>query len=315
MTAMKCPTLKELPPPPEGKVGWPWTEESQQLPDKQPSGKPWPKVSIVTPSYNQADYIEETIRSMLLQGYPNLEYIIIDGKSSDHSVEIIKKYEPWLSYWVSESDRGQTHAVNKGFALCSGEILAWLNSDDTYEAGTLAAVAQKMSSDTSIDVLYGNVKITDEIGKVMAEVRSVPFNSQAFLYETVHIVAQSAVFWRRKMLVEVGDVNEALHYAMDRELLIRFMEHGASFSFIRKILGTYRCHNQAKTSSDQSRAELNSIPQIAAVTKRSDYKVRRLIYRLRQWSFLMAQGDLPYMVTRAFTKSFFPTPYDRLNNL
>jgi glycosyltransferase involved in cell wall biosynthesis len=310
MTAMKCPTLKELPPPPEGKVGWPWTEESQQLPDKQPSGKPWPKVSIVTPSYNQADYIEETIRSMLLQGYPNLEYIIIDGKSSDHSVEIIKKYEPWLSYWVSESDRGQTHAVNKGFALCSGEILAWLNSDDTYEAGTLAAVAQKMSSDTSIDVLYGNVKITDEIGKVMAEVRSVPFNSQAFLYETVHIVAQSAVFWRRKMLVEVGDVNEALHYAMDRELLIRFMEHGANFSFIRKPLGTYRCHTQAKTSSEKSRAELLSIPQMTAVTKRTDYLFWRSVYRLRQYFWLIVQGDLAYMISRAFAR-IRPSAYDQ----
>jgi len=121
---MRCPTLEELPAPPQGKFGWPWTEESPQLPEKQPSGKPWPKISIVTPSYNQADFIEETIRSMLLQGYPNLEYIIIDGGSTDKSVEIIQKYEPWLSYWVSESDRGQTHAVNKGFAMCKGEILA-----------------------------------------------------------------------------------------------------------------------------------------------------------------------------------------------
>jgi glycosyltransferase involved in cell wall biosynthesis len=299
---MRCPSLEELPAPPEGKVGWPWTVESPQLPERQPSGEPWPKVSIVTPSYNQADFIEETIRSMLLQGYPNLEYIIIDGDSTDKSVEIIQKYEPWLSYWVSEPDRGQTHAVNKGFALCNGEILAWLNSDDTYEPGAITTVVQRMASDPSIDVIYGNVKITDEKGDLLAEVRSVPFNSQAFLYETVHIIAQSAVFWRRQLQIKVGDVNEDLHYAMDRELLIRFMEDGAKFTFLRQVLGTYRCHSGAKTSSNRSREELLTIPQMAAVTKRTDYTFWRSLYRLRQWFWLIIQGDLPYMINRAFAR-------------
>ena len=110
--AMRCPTLNELAPPPLGKTGWPWTEESSQLPDTTPDGRPWPRISIVTPSFNQGQFIEETIRSVLLQCYPNLEYIIIDGGSIDESVDIIRRYEHRLAYWVSEPDRCQVHAIN-----------------------------------------------------------------------------------------------------------------------------------------------------------------------------------------------------------
>ncbi len=127
---MSCPTLADLPSPPSNQTGWMWNEESSQLPENMPDGHQLPRITIVTPSYNQGQFLEATIRSVLLQGYPNLEYIIIDGGSSDNSVEIIRKYEPWLAYWVSEKDRGQAHAINKGFAHATGSIYAYLNSDD-----------------------------------------------------------------------------------------------------------------------------------------------------------------------------------------
>ena len=114
-------------------------EGSPRLPDSLPDRRPWPRVSIVTPSYNQSEFIEETIRSVLLQGYPNLEYIILDGASTDGSVDIIRKYAPWLAYWVSEPDRGQTHAINQGWRYATGNIVTYINSDDCYLQGTISS--------------------------------------------------------------------------------------------------------------------------------------------------------------------------------
>src|SRR5271166_5725136 len=127
---MRCPTLAELPPPPSGKTGWPWTVETAQLPDTMPNGHPWPCISIVTPSYNQGEYIEETIRSILLQGYPNVEYIIMDGGSTDGTVDTVQRYKRWLMHWESAPDLGQAHAINKGLQRCTGALFNWINSDD-----------------------------------------------------------------------------------------------------------------------------------------------------------------------------------------
>jgi len=123
-------SLSDLPAPPKEKAGWPWTEQSELLDNQISDSSGWPKISIVTPSYNQGQFIEETIRSVLLQGYPNLEYIIIDGGSTDETLEIIKKYEPWLTYWESKPDSGPASAINKGIQKCTGEWFNWINSDD-----------------------------------------------------------------------------------------------------------------------------------------------------------------------------------------
>ena len=193
---MHCPTLSALPLPPANKRGWPWTEESPQLPNSMPDGSPWPKVSIVTPSYNQGEFLEETIRSVLLQGYPNLEYIIIDGGSQDNSVEIIKKYEPWLAYWVSELDRGQAHAINKGFKRATGEIVTWLNSDDFYARRALGSVAQSFHKQ-QVDLLYGDCFFLDSAAGEYKHVKALP-NSEISLF--VGSLPQPSTFFRREVL-------------------------------------------------------------------------------------------------------------------
>jgi len=216
---MRCPTLRELPAPAKHKTGWPLTEESERLPEKMPDGRPWPKISIVTPSYNQGQFIEETIRSVLLQGYPNLEYIIIDGGSTDSSVDIIKKYSPWLTYWVSEPDRGQSHAINKGWKMATGEIFAYLNSDDTYLPGAIIAAESFLTEHPDISMIYGDCNFIDEEGKIMRTYHGKEFDIRKMLF--ANIIPQQTVFFRDHVLDRIGYLDESLHMVMDRDMWIR----------------------------------------------------------------------------------------------
>ena len=163
----------------------------------------FPKISIVTPSYNQVKFLERTILSILNQNYPNLEYIIIDGGSTDGSVEIIKKYEKYLACWVSEKDKGQSDAINKGFKKASGDIIAWQNSDDIYLPGVFEKVALLFSKRKDMDVVFGNIYLIDENDNILRDIRYVPFSLKSFLYEGCNITNQ-ATFWRRSEERRVG---------------------------------------------------------------------------------------------------------------
>ena len=297
------------------KQGWPWTIEElkHNSPEILPKEKKWPKITIVTPSYNQALFLEETIRSVLLQGYPNLEYIIMDGGSTDGSVEIIQKYSPFITSWVSEPDKGQSNALNRGFQKSNGEILAWLNSDDTFLPGTLNRIGNFFGDHPEIDVMYGNAILIDENSDTIGEVRSVPFNKQAYFFNTVPIPAQSAIFWRRDLFIKVGMVNESLQFSMDCELIAKFIDAGARFSFQRVMYGTYRVHDLSKTHGRGNELwiekwgnadilESYAIPQFS-LRQKAWYPVARIPFRLRQWGWLALQGDLPYLLSRLIVQS------------
>ena len=296
--------LSDLPSSSEKKLGWPWTKETSVLGHTSLSISSLPTISIVTPSYNQGKFIEETIQSVLLQGYPKLEYIIIDGGSTDDTLEVIRKYEPWITYWVSEQDHGQSHAINKGFNKATGEILAWVNSDDTYEPGALAKVGEFFGNFPNVDVLYGNANIIDKNSSQIGKVCSIPFNTTAHLYRTVPIPAQSAVFWRRKVFFDSSMLNEDLHYVMDADLLVRFAESGASFFFLHTCFGSYRCHELSKTfsTSDSKKETLLVIPQLAAIKKKPYYFFAYLFYRFRQFFYLLIQGDFNYIFLRLLSQ-------------
>jgi glycosyltransferase involved in cell wall biosynthesis len=244
---VKYPRLENLPPPPPGKNGWPWTEKTKEMPDTMPDGTAWPRVSIVTPSYNQGQFLEETIRSVLLQGYPNLEYIITDGGSTDESLDIIKQYEPWLAYWASETDRGQSHAINKGFRRATGDIIAYLNSDDLYLSGAIWQAVQFLSQNEVGDIVYGDCRVIDKESQTIFNGRGRDFD--LFVELCWNFVQQPTVFMRRKLLELVGYLDEDLHYAMDVDYWLRAAVK-VKFSYLPIELAAFRITEGSKTGKN-----------------------------------------------------------------
>jgi hypothetical protein len=254
---------------------WPWNYKHPVFPSTLPSGKPWPKISVVTVTFNQGAYIEETLRSVLLQGYPNLEYIVIDGGSNDNTLTILKRYQSELAYWVSEPDRGQSHALNKGFSQATGDILAWLNSDDRYLPDTLFRVA--LAFDTyGTDIIAGGCLLTQgnnptpikthhnamPVGKV------VPLPLESLLnidecWQQGQFFYQPEVFWTREIWERAGSkVDETLFYSLDYELWLRMAHCGASIVHIPDPLTVFRFHEEQKTHG----SEIPYLPELKEVS-------------------------------------------------
>lgn len=204
-----------------------------------------PRITIVTPSYNQGQYIEETILSVLGQNYPNLEYIIIDGGSKDNSVEIIKKYADSLAYWVSEPDKGQSDAINKGLKKATGDIVAWLNSDDCYTPGTLLQVGQQFAANPNAGIVMGNVVNVAANGS--ESVYANQFEPVDFMSRVA--IHQPGVFWKRELNLRYGYLDPSFYYLMDQELWVRLFFNTRCIA-IDQPFARFRIHDEAKTGKN-----------------------------------------------------------------
>jgi len=240
--------LLEALPKVEG-YGWPWTEETS--PDVYDSSISYPKISIVTPSYNQGQFIEETIRSILLQNYPNLEYIIIDGGSNDETLEIVEKYKLWITYFISEKDSGQSDAINKGIKKCTGDIFNWLNSDDYYLKNSLHYIATTFD-DFQCSMVSGKSRVfgcrnDDHF------LNGTPVFSSLKKTISAARIDQPTTFFRMQAVEKMGMLNKDLHYLMDLHWWLRFLML-YDLNDIRKIddvIVNFREHEESKTVKEE----------------------------------------------------------------
>ena len=246
-----------------------------------------PLVSIITPSFNQAKYLEETIQSVLNQTYPAIEYIIIDGASQDGSLEIIKKYSSRLATWMSESDRGQTDAINKGFALAKGEILAWLNSDDTLLPNAVEEAVAFLKSHPEIGMVYGDANYIDEKSRVIGKFPAAQTELSKLRRGYVHI-PQQASFFRKILWDKVGPLDPDFFFAMDYDLWVRIA--GISkLKYLPRTWANFRLHADAKTitADDQCWPEMLRVhfrdggSRLAPIVLK--YYLRKLAAPLIRW--------------------------------
>lgn len=271
-----------------------WADDPAEIRQRKIAvkGKSLPKemrtlvISIVTPSFNQADFIEEALWSVKNQDYPLAEHVVIDGGSTDGTVEILKHYssQPGWGHlhWFSESDHGQSDALNKGFRIVKGEIVGWLNSDDRYRSGCFEAVLEGVRKHETSDVLYGDCTWIDACGRVTRVRREIEFSNFILKYHRVLFIPTASTFFRRHIFDEGGTLDGQFHYAMDYDFFLRLASRGYRFQHIPKLLADFRWHEKSK-SSTQSEKMLAEHDRIAVMNslllqKVPDGKGRRLLF-------------------------------------
>ncbi len=230
-----------------------------------------PKISIITPSYNQGQFIEETILSVINQNYPDLEYIIIDGGSTDNTLDIIKKYEKYITYWISEPDSGQSDAINKGLKIASGEIVNWLNSDDYYEPNILTKVAKEFENN-NINIVSGRGRLF-QLNQTVGYTKGVdiyPYN----LAKTIGWLRmdQPETFYRSSAIKKMGHLNTSLNYLMDRDWWLKYLLiYGVNgISSISDVLVNFRLHEDSKTISQKEGFDIDHHSLFYALAKKND---------------------------------------------
>ena len=267
---------------------------------------PLPKISIITPSFNQARFIEANIQSVLLQQYPNIEHIIIDGGSTDGTIEILQKYSHL--HWIPEKDNGQSHALNKGFKMATGDIVGWLNSDDTYCPNIFQIIAEKYDAE-NVKVIYGDGYEIDEDGKVTRPLYSRGVSPEILVkyWKWKYEFIQPAFFFSREVFNEVGFLDENLFYTMDYDYFIRLGKH-YEIHYLPKPLANYRLHAGSKTGKNFLKFIPDYIWEMQKVSHRYWGKPYRIIYYGYLFSFI---GALFY----SLVKNMFFSPTSKSRNL
>ncbi|OGU20188.1 MAG: glycosyl transferase [Hydrogenophilales bacterium RIFOXYD1_FULL_62_11] len=252
----------------------------------------YPRISVITPSFNQAQFLERTMCSVLDQGYPNLEYIVIDGGSTDGSVEIIQKYADRLAYWVSESDRGQAHAINKGLERATGDWVGWQNSDDIFYPDAFMQVVQAAIRYPQAELIIGDMNLIDELDKVIRELIYVRPTYESLLAEGM-VLSNQAAFWRRSLHARIGWLNESLHYGFDYEWFLRVLRETEHAVHVQECLGALRYHDATKTSRSQT---LFDEEYRGILAGRGQPGWKKNLYRARRMLLTLADGHFSYVL-------------------
>lgn len=290
---MTSATLADLPPPPPGRTGWPWTEAPPIAPPTRPDGSPWPRISIVTPSFNQGQYIEETIRSILLQGYPNLEYFVMDGGSTDDSVEIINRYAPWIDHWESGPDGGQAAGINKALSLASGLWFHNVNSDDVLLPGVLNIVS---NSNRHSEIVTGHVinfgicaeNITQNVG-ISAErlLRYRGPNHEMSWH-------QPGTVMRTELIKSTGGYPEQFKYVFDLITTTLAFERASQVEHTQMPFVKFRVHKESKTCAwgePQIKESIES--RLYLSTRLLNNSLRRVAFlEASRWQLQLASNEL-----------------------
>lgn len=251
-----------------------------------------PKISVITPSYNQAEYLERTILSVIEERYPKLEFIIIDGGSTDGSVDIIKKYESHIDYWISEPDNGQTYAINKGLKKATGEWIAWQNSDDIYYPGAFMTLAEAAGKKPNVGLIVGDMNLIDEKDHLIRDLHFVTPSFMSMVAEGM-IFSNQAAFWKRSVHDELGYLDETLDLGFELDWFLRLTKHVKGYA-TNQCLGAFRIHSSAKTQMFVVR----NLAAMSLVRDRHNANispVKKSFYKFLRLLKLLMRGDFSYV--------------------
>lgn len=256
-----------------------------------------PRLSIIVPTLNQGEFIEKNLLSILNQNYPNTEIIVIDGGSTDNTIEIIKKYEKYIYHWESKKDKGQADAINKGLKIATGDFVAWQNSDDIFLPNAFFTFSKFIKEKPENDVYYSNILVIDEFDEIKDAFKVFKFGLFFNLYDDIVVHNQSA-FFRREKIFEVGMLDENMKFCFDLDLVSKLMIHKAKFQPINKYLGAFRIHKASKTSKIletwmQERKQV--ISRYSSYTLKIPESIAYIICKFIKTFLLIKDGSIDYI--------------------